>query len=383
MVKLELNKYNRVRPMFKTLEYNLGVEAILSGKVQGYVYADDMENPLTACIFDGVHNYFVGGNEKNQDFNESLSKLITNDVIPKIKNEGKEVDYFFFYDDESEWEKVLEFILKDVYPGKTYRRYYNFTAGDSVVRHDLHEGFKLQKIDKELMERTDLNNVEEIQQWTFTESWSGKEDFLKNGFGFCIIKDKDIVSWSMTDHVFGDKCEIGIETDEDYRRKGMATGVVSACVEYCLSEGIHRIGWSCFDSNEASYSLAEKVGFKMYKKYPVLFGWYNSYDNLFVQGDVSTKEGNFEKGAQLLEKALLLAEADDDDFKRSRISNRDSVCWAYFLAAKAHALSNNTGMCINRLKKAFELGLPNKDMLNDSAFDALRDNEDFKQLQVR
>ncbi len=380
MLKLELNKYVKVRPLFKTLEYNLGIEAILSGKVQGDVYVDDLENPRTACMFDGVHHFYMGGSEKNQDFNSSLSKLIINYIFPTIKNEGKEVDYFFFYDDSSEWEKELEIALKDIYPGRTYRRYYNFYAGDAVANPDMLEGFKLKKVDSELMESTDLNNVEEIQQWTSTESWSGKDDFLENGFGFCIIKDKDIVSWCMADHVFNSNCEIGVETDEDYRERGLATRVVSACVDYCLSKGMERIGWSCFDSNEASYALAEKVGFKMYKKYPVLFGWYNSYDNLFVQGDVSTKEGNYEKGAQLFEKALTLAEAEDDDFKRSRISNKDSVCWAYFLAARAHSLSGNTDKCISRLKKGFELGLPNKDMLNDSAFDAVRDNEEFKQL---
>ena len=380
MLKLELDKYVKVRPLFKTLEYNLGIEAILSGKVKGDVYVDDLENPLTVCMFDGVHHFYMGGNEKNQDFNSSLSKLIINDIFPKIKNEGKEVDYFFFYDDSSECERELEIALKDIYPGKTYRRYYNFYAGDPVLSLDMPEGFKLRKVDSELMENTDLDNAEEIQQWAFTESWSGKEDFLKNGFGFCIIKDKNIVSWCMADHVFNENCEIGVETDEDFREKGLGTRVVSACVDYCLSEGMNRIGWSCFDSNEASYALAEKVGFKMYKKYPVLFGWYNSYDNLFVQGDVSTKEGKYEKGAQLLEKALLLVEADDDDFKCSRISNKDSVCWAYFLAARAHALSGNADKCINRLKRGYELGLPNKDILNDSAFDSVRDNEEFKQL---
>ena len=54
-----------------------------------------------------------------------------------------------------------------------------------------------------------------------------------SGFGFCLVnKDNRIISWCISDWVTDEKTEIGVGTDENFRRRGYATLVVNATLNY-------------------------------------------------------------------------------------------------------------------------------------------------------
>ena len=42
----------------------------------------------------------------------------------------------------------------------------------------------------------------------------------------CIVKDKSIVSWCITDYVVESECEFRIETDKEFRKQGIGTYLV-------------------------------------------------------------------------------------------------------------------------------------------------------------
>ncbi len=90
--------------------------------------------------------------------------------------------------------------------------------------------------------------------------WDTPKDFIDRGKGFCILKDKDIVSWSYTAWVHGKVFEIGIETDPNYRGKGFAEMVSVRFIEHSLDNGLDPV-WSCRLENTGSYRLALKLGF--------------------------------------------------------------------------------------------------------------------------
>lgn len=147
----------------------------------------------------------------------------------------------------------------------------------------------------------------------------------------------------------GNKCEIGIETDEEYRKNGFATIVVSVCIKYCMENNIDHIGWHCFESNIGSQKTAEKVGFTLCKEYKPLFGWYNSFDNFLVHAyDYYTNKNKY---------------------------------WFYFNAARANAYINNIDLAYDKLKKSIEMSLSDKNMIiNDDAFKKLINLNDFYEL---
>ena len=65
----------------------------------------------------------------------------------------------------------------------------------------------------------------------------------------------------MSVYASGSNFELGLATDLAFRGQGLATGVASACVDYCQAEYITP-HWHCWADNLPSVAVAEKVGFK-------------------------------------------------------------------------------------------------------------------------
>jgi RimJ/RimL family protein N-acetyltransferase len=56
------------------------------------------------------------------------------------------------------------------------------------------------------------------------------------------------------------KLEIGIETLEEFRGKGYAYHTCCALIGHCIENGLEPV-WACKLENNASFRLAQKLGF--------------------------------------------------------------------------------------------------------------------------
>ncbi|WDV47971.1 GNAT family N-acetyltransferase [Clostridiaceae bacterium M8S5] len=373
MYKLECKEYEMVTGLFENLDYYLDVNSVIKNR-RGQIFVDNINKPETACIYNKTHLYFAG-KENNDEFNDSMIEYILEKLFPAMK-EAEEIDFLIGYDENSAWEKVLSDKLRDKhYLGVERRRHYMFNEFNNVDL-SLPEGYEIRKIDKELIDNKKLENIDEIIEWTHTEAWTGIDDFLKNGFGFCIIKDDDIVSWSLADFIVDDKAEIGIETDESYQKKGFATKVVTECIKHCLSEEIKDIGWHCWDDNIGSQKTAEKVGFKLTRKYSVLFGWLNSLDNYLVHAYSCYQNKDYKEAAYLYNKAIEVIRIDENETKSSRIRREDNKYLFYYFSARADARNGHLDSALNKLQMAIENGLTDKKRITDeSAFSTIEDEK--------
>ena len=90
--------------------------------------------------------------------------------------------------------------------------------------------------------------------------------------------------------VSGDRCEIGIHTDERYRRQGFAALTAAAMVQYCLSDGMTHIGWHCHTHNQASAATAEKVGFEHVLDHPLWQVRFREVDSPLVNDGLTGSE---------------------------------------------------------------------------------------------
>jgi RimJ/RimL family protein N-acetyltransferase len=127
------------------------------------------------------------------------------------------------------------------------------------------DGYQLMPVDRDLLARPELRNHNHVAEWV--EGWHSVDDFLKNGFGYCLIQGDTIASWCIADTVLGARCEMGVMTDAGHRRRGLAAIVVSAAVERCLERGFTEIGWHCLASNAGSVAVARTVGFEIERAY--------------------------------------------------------------------------------------------------------------------
>ena len=102
-----------------------------------------------------------------------------------------------------------------------------------------------------------------------TFSWPDKEEFLKNGFGYCMIKDGQMLACAFASGISKDYVDIGVETAEECRGKGYGRIVSAAMVKETLRRGKIPV-WDCDTRNEASMKLACSVGFEISGTHP----WY-------------------------------------------------------------------------------------------------------------
>jgi RimJ/RimL family protein N-acetyltransferase len=250
--RLERSNYERVRPLFQGLDYQLITQAVLAGASPGKIWVDDARRPKSAFMI-SPEGCFLAGYEGNEGFNRALNELIMGTLLAKAGAIVVECH-------PDTWEQQLGVVLAGRPATKRPRRHYLFDHGQVDWRAKLPDGFAIERIDTDLLSRPGLIVPAHVTAW-MENNWASVDGFMRNGFGFCTVHGKRLVSWCLADCVVGDACEIGIHTDPAHRRRGLATLTVAATVDHCLSHGLAAIGWHCDEDNYGSRGVAEKVGF--------------------------------------------------------------------------------------------------------------------------
>ena len=68
-------------------------------------------------------------------------------------------------------------------------------------------------------------------------SWESTERFLENGVGFCVTYGGKPCAWAFSAAVGGDEVDIGVETAEDFRRRGLAFAAAAMTAGCILEHG--------------------------------------------------------------------------------------------------------------------------------------------------
>ena len=91
-------------------------------------------------------------------------------------------------------------------------------------------------------------------------SWENPAAFLEKGSGFCIMQDHTPAAWAFSAAVSSRETDIGVETDERFRRRGFAYAAASAMLRRILLQGKTPV-WACRADNTASARLAAALEF--------------------------------------------------------------------------------------------------------------------------
>lgn len=257
---LSLNDYPRTRPLFGDLpECHLCIDATLNGVNPGHVWVDDAEQPRSVFLT-GVEGSFLAGDPDNAAFNAALRDLIAHTLFGEWKYRALSLDVF-----PVGWTDCLPEIVPWP-PVRNPRRHYVCTALAIDWRARVPDGFAVRRIDQTLLDTPGIQIPGHVYEW-MRWNWGSDAAFLEHAFGFATVHDNRAVSWSLVDCTHGARCEIGIQTEPDYRRRGLATVTVAATVDHALSHGYTEIGWQCNDDNAGSFGTAEKVGFRHVHNY--------------------------------------------------------------------------------------------------------------------
>ena len=332
--------YSRLAPLVAPLgTQHLIVQALLDGSSPGTVYVDDIAHPHSAFIT-SAEGRFLLGTPTNAPFNIALRHHLER-LFAGEREAWEEELVLTCYPDT--WADVLQTtILPFRPPFVSQRRYYQHHIskmddyGISIYPDDSTLSF----IDADMLARTDLVNHESILFW-INKNYGNADTFLAQGLGICFVQDQTIVSWSLTDCAWGEYCEIGIETDENYRRQGLATVLTSAMVDHCHMRKWKYIGWHCWESNLGSIGVAEVVGFHHHATYNAYVSLYDSLMHLAVQGYTALGKSDFATAAHWYGQVSEMENAPH---------------WAFYQLARCHAMLHNPEAALVSLRRAVEKG---------------------------
>ncbi|MBR1392723.1 MAG: GNAT family N-acetyltransferase [Ruminococcus sp.] len=102
---------------------------------------------------------------------------------------------------------------------------------------------------------------------SFVSNFSGREDFLKNGFAYCVYVGVELASAASTFGYYSGGYELQIATDPKFRRRGYACAAAAAFLLECLDRG-KRPHWDA--ANMTSVRIAQRLGFEYDGEYEAM-----------------------------------------------------------------------------------------------------------------
>jgi len=229
--------------------------APFDGTNPGRVWVDAAAHPQSAFVAAGAvpTDLFFAGNAENRNWNHEVVSLLMDTLLPAIEPQhGAQHVMFYSYTDA--WHTALDVLLAPLGARRLERSLFALDHDAFAARDDwrarVQAGMRVVRADRGLA--AEIGGIDEL--------WGGPDRFLAHGEGWFVLEGERAVSQSVTVFVGGGHAEVGIQTKETHRRRGLATIAASACIEACLRRGIEP-DWGCF-YNEASGALARKLGIR-------------------------------------------------------------------------------------------------------------------------
>lgn len=258
--EINKNEFNYIHNLLDDCMDNIEIKAVIDGINPGWIFVDSIKSPRTAMVWSkGIQGFYFVGDERNKEFNNCINEFIDKEIKPRAIREN--ISRFEFSGETANWDNTLEKIFKNRRLNKSKQYQYKL-QNDLWKSHNklkLKDGYILRQIDSELFYDSSIKNLEfissEIKRW-----WDSYEGYLEKTFGYCIIFENMIVNYCICNFVHENIHTIGIETLEDFQRQGLAQVTTEAFVDNCIKNQLSPY-WECMESNLASRSLAEKLGF--------------------------------------------------------------------------------------------------------------------------
>ena len=220
---------------------------------RGTLWVDSLEDPQVAWLSLSVFNIVAG--DSSAEVSAQIIEKIPHMRVLVVPDEG--------------WTSLTKSIWGDeVGVIKRIMMSRNSLDIDYIrkMKRPLPEGFILKRVELE-----DLNSIaEERMIGHIPMFFETPEKFIETGFGFCIRHGDLVVSMASTFAPSGKEFEIEIDTFDspEYRRKGLATIVGAALIEYALENGLVP-HWDA--QNEISVELAKKLGYTDPERYEAYY----------------------------------------------------------------------------------------------------------------
>lgn len=224
--------------------------------IMGEICADDVKVPRSAAAILGDFMFFAG---------EPLSELV------RYKPEGYPKDFVIMVPENDRWGRMIE----SCYGGKARKvSRYAMKKEPHVFDKEklqkllgtLPDGYEFRLIDE------DIYNQCRRQEWCrdLVAQYKDYETYQRIGLGAAVLKGGRIVSGASSYSSYEGGIEVEIDTNEPYRRKGLASVCGAGLILECQKRGLYP-SWDAH--NKWLVALAEKLGYHYSHEYTAYEIW--------------------------------------------------------------------------------------------------------------
>jgi len=256
MIELFPSQYQAASAFFGRTHYGVLATGTLDGGHPGRVFLDNPADPKTGLVCTCLDYYFLAG-QISAPVLDWLYNKFNEDFIPRQKSAIGSADVVLFFEPLN-WKEPLFERFVDCQPLLIHKKRHILPEGSAARfsgwQSHIPVGFQVRPYNSELI-KSSLDLISNTELF-----YGSVENFLKRGFGWCILNGDQIASTCWAVFVGGGEVEIDIHTTEAYRRRGLAYLLASSFIEDCLKRGLNPI-WGCWPENMPSVRLAKKLGF--------------------------------------------------------------------------------------------------------------------------
>lgn len=257
MIEMDRADYKKIEKFIERSTLSPEPLSVVLGNNPGRVFVDQVEQPETALIWSqGIEGFYLIGNEKNASCLSRFDAFIDQTITPMLKSMG--YDYLEVSPSHESWHDVMESIFRS--RGLDTWRQCTYALKEKPDRIEAPE--KLPYITrniKDLFDVDTLNNSQYLYD-TLLLYWESIDDLKARGSCFYAEKDNTVIGICFTGFVTKNEKVLNIETDDRFRRMGIAYNLAVNCISEIL-EDEKTAYWDCMEENVGSQRLAEKLGF--------------------------------------------------------------------------------------------------------------------------
>lgn len=253
---MNLVSYENVKHLFNSgNEYLSFPRAVANRNMDGTILVDKGTLCDGALFANNWSWIFQIGISESIDFDNELLNFIDKEYITQNR--------FFSWHYISETAKVR---LHERYGHifeEGYRNYYRYEKEyiDSTL---------IKKLSDVTFTKITANNIYNTYLENYVkEFWKTTENFLNNGIGFMVTSNNEVIAHCFSATIEDKHVDIEIQTNEKYRKKGLATTLSLMMINECLNNDLLPV-WDCLYDNHSSNALAIKIGFTKLMQYPIL-----------------------------------------------------------------------------------------------------------------
>ncbi len=239
----ELEDISKAERLFEGMEDSL-IRSCLQKRMGGKIFVTDTEEPASAMAFLAEFALFAGKPDEE---------------LAAYKPEG----IVILVPPDEAWEELINKHWPDVEKETRY----------AIKKHTVFDREKLEKLAAALPAGYELRRIDGelydmcLDDEDFEENvvhFGSKEEFLRSGRGFAVLKDGEPVSAASSYTAYNEGIEVQILTKDEEQRKGLATAAGAALILSCMDDGLYP-SWDA--ANPESVHLAEKLGYELSHEY--------------------------------------------------------------------------------------------------------------------